>query len=169
MSRFIFSDAESVKAQIASLKAEYAEDMEDDATLLLDMLSGSTDFEEVMNKVLSLYIHENTLASARKQREKDLKELRERGEARADGYKALMLSMMQVAGVEKVPLVEGTLSLTKPRTSVNVIDVDALEQPFYSIVRQADKAAIKEAIEAGSTVNGAELVLGEQSISVRVK
>ncbi len=86
-----------------------------------------------------------------------------------DWAKSQMLSLMQQAQQKSMALPEATVSVGKPRQSVNVIDVDALEQPYFRITRQADKKAIAEAIESGTVVNGAELVTGEPSLTIRVR
>lgn len=168
MADYLKLDADAVKVAVNRLLADYPEITEDD-DLLQDMLTGSTDFNEILSRILDKHLTASSQAKAVKERESDLKARRERLEATADGLKGMMISLMNTAGLEKLPLVEATISITKPRTSVNVFDVDALEQPYVRFKREADKKAIAFAIESGIVVNGAELVMGEPSISVRTK
>lgn len=168
MDNYLKLDADAVVAAVHRLLSGYPEIKEDDE-LLQDMLTGSTDFNEIMSRILDKHLTASSQAKAVKEREADLKARRERLEATADGLKGMMMSLMNTAGLDKLPLVEATISITKPRTSVNVLDVEALEQPYVRFKREADKKAIASAIESGIVVNGAELVMGEPSISIRTK
>jgi hypothetical protein len=83
--------------------------------------------------------------------------------------RGLIKAVMQAAKLDKVQLTEATLSITKPRQSVNVTDLEALPQGFYRLKREADKAALKTALEQGETIPGAELRFGDASLMVRTK
>ena len=104
-----------------------------------------------------------------KEREADLEERRKRYEQQAEAYKTLMLSLMQYASQDKVTLTEATLSITKPRSSVEVTDLLELPQGYWRLERIADKAAIKKSIDAGETIPGASLKTGEAGLTIRSK
>lgn len=99
----------------------------------------------------------------------DLAERKARYQRKADAMKALIQSIMESAGLHKLALPEATLSILSGRTSVNVTDVNELPQGFYSTERKADKKALKSALEKGEAIPGAELVMGEDTLTVRVK
>ncbi len=80
-----------------------------------------------------------------------------------------MLQLMEAAQQDKVTLAEATLSITKPRTSVQVLDIDALPQGFFRNERKPLTTEIKAALEGGDKVPGAELVLGSSGLMVRTK
>lgn len=167
--RYIQIDAQNVINQMKTLFGTYAMEFDDDADLYSTALEGETDFYEIMSRLVAAYQEADAMAEATKERERQLKLRRERFEHRASSIKAVMQNLMSEAKQDKVQLTEATVSFLKPRTSVNVIDVDELEQPYVKLVRQADKKAIASAIESGIVVNGAELVTGEPSISIRTK
>ena len=165
---YIFKDAETVKTAIRALFAKFPE-LEGDDDFRLDVLEGETDLHQIVSKAVSERSEAATLAEAIKLRESDLSARRARYERKADAFKSLIRDLMQTAMVDKITLVEATISTVKPRTSVDVLDVDALPQGFFKIERKADKTAIKAAIESGDAIPGAALVTGEPSITIRVK
>jgi hypothetical protein len=165
---YVFKDAEVVKAEISRLLTVYPEIVED-VELLADSIEGETGLYKILERALSARQEADMMASAIKDREAALKERRERYERQGDAYKYLMLSLMQYAEQDKVTLVEGTLSVTKPRSSVGIEDVNQLPQGFYKTERVADKKAIKEAIDAGAEVPGAYMQTGEAGLTIRVK
>lgn len=165
---YLFKDAQFVRTQIQALIAAYPE-LEEDSTLLADMLDGETDLHRVLEKLLNERREAETMATAVKDREADLTERRKRFERKADGVKKIMLQLMEAAQQDKVTLTEATLSITKPRTSVQVLDVDALPQGFFRNERKPLTTEIKAALEAGDKVPGAELVLGSSGLMVRTK
>lgn len=165
---YLFKDAQFVRTQIQALIAAYPE-LEEDATLLADMLDGETDLYRVLEKLLNERLEAETMATALKDREGDIVDRRKRFERKADGVKKIMLKLMEAAQQDKVTLTEATLSITKPRTSVHVLDVDALPQGFFRNERKPLTTEIKAELEAGHKVPGAELVLGNSGLMVRTK
>lgn len=165
---YLFKDAQFVRTQIQALIAAYPE-LEEDATLLADMLDGETDLYRVLEKLLNERREAETMASAVKEREGDLTERRKRFERKADGVKKIMLQLMEAAQQDKVTLTEATLSITKPRTSVQVLDIDALPQGFFRNERKPLTTEIKAALESGDKVPGAELALGNSGLMIRTK
>jgi len=165
---FIQVDAENIKAQIADLLAVYPELAEDDQ-LFLDTLEGSTGLFEILSKLVAERCEAESMVNAIKERVSDLAARRARFERRSEAMKKLAKGLMDAAHQPKITLPEATLSVLKPRTSVNVIDADQLPQGFFSIVRQPDKKAIGEALLAGEQIPGAELALGDEGLMIKVK
>lgn len=165
---FVFNDAQFVRTQINALIAAYPE-LEEDATLLADALEGETGLHEILTRLLVERREAETMASAIKEREADLVERRKRFERKADGMKKIMLKLMEASQQDKVVLTEATLSVTKPRTSVEVIDAEALPQGFFRIERKPLSSEIKDALESGHPVPGASLSLGNPGLMVRTK
>ena len=165
---FVFKDAQFVRTQINALIAAYPE-LEEDATLLADALEGETGLHEILTRLIVERREAETMASAIKEREADLVERRKRFERKADGVKKIMLQLMEVAHQDKVVLTEATLSITKPRESVEVLDLDALPQGTFKLQRVADKAALKAMLMAGDIIPGAQLQIGETGLTVRTR
>jgi DNA repair exonuclease SbcCD ATPase subunit len=168
MGSFVFKDAQAVRTQILALIVAYPE-LEEDATLLADSLEGETDLHRVLEKLLGERREAETMASAIKEREGDMQERRKRFERKSAGVKKIILQLMEAAHQEKITLPEATLSITKPRVSVDVTDLDALPQGFFKTERKALTAEIKTALESGNAIPGAQLVMGDVGLTVRVK
>jgi hypothetical protein len=168
MGSFVFKDAQNVRTHILALIAAYPE-LEEDATLMADMVAGETDLERVLEKLLNERREAETMALAIKERESDMSERRKRFERKADGAKKIMLQLMEAAQQDKVTLPEATLSVGKARESVEVIDADALPQGFYRSERKPLSKEIMEAFKAGQPVPGAQLRFGSPSLTVRTR
>lgn len=165
---YLQADASYVKKAVHDLLTAYPE-LAEDEELKLDTLEGETDFNRIVTRCLNERLEADTLAKAIKEREGELRERRSRFERKADAMKKLIKDMMDSADIDKLTLPEATLSVTSPRTSVNVLDVEELPQGYYKTTRSADKTAIKSALEAGETIPGAELALGESGLTIRTK
>lgn len=165
---YIFRDADAVKAQVRHFIAAHPE-ITEDAEFLADVLEGETDLHKVIEKALTERQEALMMATAIKARMSDLSERMKRYEAKADTMKGLARDLMLASGLDKLPLPEATLTITKPRLSVEVLDVNDLPQGFFATERKADKKAIMEAFEAGMKVPGADVVKSDFGLTVRVK
>lgn len=161
-------EASIVAKEIEQLFAAYP-DLADDDALRADMVEGSTDFAEIMSRVLDHEREAKGMLAAIKKRAEDLTERRQRWERRVDAMRSLMLNLMSAADQQKVVLPEATISIAKGRETVEVTDVDALPQGFYSLERKADRIGIMGALMAGEVVPGAALRTGDAGIVVRAK
>lgn len=166
--KYLHIDAQTVKAQVASLLNDYPE-LAEDEVLRADVIEGETDLTKIVARAFNARQEAETMAEAIKLREKELAERRSRYERSSGAMKRLIQTLMECAHQDKITLPEATLSVTKPRESVNVIDVDQLPQGFFKTIRQADKKALNDALMAGETIPGAELALGDSGLMVRTK
>lgn len=164
-----------LRANIADFRAQWHDILEaypelaEDESLRADILDAETDFNRLVERLTSRLLDALELASGAKARKQEVAERQSRFERQAEGFRELLKGLMQFADMQKVVLPEATVSITKPRTKVNIIDVNELPQGFYAVERKPKSAEIKAALEAGQTVPGAELVLGEDGLMVRTK
>lgn len=165
---FIHVDAKSVEASIADLMAAYPELAEDDV-LLLNTIQGATSLFEIAAKAVELKAEADTMAEALKLRISDLEARKARFNRQSEAMRKLIKGLMDAVGQTKLILPEATLSVTAPRTTVNVTDSDQLPQGYYRLERIADKKAIGAALMAGNEIPGAELALGEEGLTIRQK
>lgn len=168
MDKFIYIDAQDVKAQIAALIDQFPE-LNEDEELRLDTFEGETDLFAIVTRALDARQEAIGMAEGVKARMNDLATRKARFEKKSDAMKRLIQSLMVAAGQDKLMLPEASLSITAGRESVNVLDVEALPQGYYKTERKADKTAIKSAILAGEEIPGAELVLGDEGLTIRTK
>jgi hypothetical protein len=166
MSGFIQVDIAAFKAPVHDLLAAYPELAEDD-DLREDMIAGETDMVPLIERLLKRKLDADTMVSAIKERKSEIAERQARFERQAEGYKTLIKSMMIAADLDKVTLPDATVSVTKPRTKVNILDVNELPQGFFVTERKPKSADIKAALERGEEIPGAELVLGDDGLMVR--
>lgn len=168
MADYIALDVKQLEREIGALLDAYPE-LADDDELRADMLEGSTDLERIASRI----VRRRTLAVAGvvgiKVVEADLKERRARFERQEEAMKALLKRVLTLAGADKLTLPEATVSITKPRESVDVQDVGALPQGYFNTIRQADKKAIGDALKAGEAIPGAALTVGEAGLTIRSK
>jgi hypothetical protein len=83
--------------------------------------------------------------------------------------RALAHKVMDWAGVRKIELLQATLSIRAGVPRVIVTDEAALPDQYVRIKREADRPIIKEHIQQGISVPGAEISNSEPVLSIRVK
>lgn len=165
---FLQVDIAAFKAQWADMLAAYPELSEDD-DLRADMLEGSTDIAPLVSRMVRMMNERKALAEGLSGYIGDLQERKARELRGADGLKALLKSLMLAADLPKLILPEATVSITKPRVTVEITDEAALPQGFVKIERTAKKSEIKAALEAGDEIPGARLGLSDEGLMVRTK
>jgi hypothetical protein len=109
------------------------------------------------------------MVSAIKERKGEIAERQARFERQSEGYKTLIKSMMIAADLDKVTLPDATVSVTKPRITVEITDLEAIPQGYAKFEKKPDKTAIKAALEAGNDIPGAALGLSDEGLMVRQK
>lgn len=168
MSDYIVLDAAYTAKAIDAMIAAYPE-LLDDEELRADSIEAETSMPDIMSRLVRLRGERLAIAEGLNGYIQDLIARRDRLSKGADAIKGLMVKLMVAARLPKLTLPEATISLLNGRETVSILDIDALPQGTFALIRQPDKAAIKAMIDAGEDVPGAGLVHGEPSISVRVK
>ena len=168
MNDYIAIDAAYTSKAIDAMLAAYPELMEDEE-VRADSLDGETNLIPMLSRIIKARGERLALAEGLNGYIKELTERRDRMARGADGLKGLALKLMATASLPKVELPEATLSVSTGRSSVSIIDIDALPQGTFTTERKPDKAAIKAMLEAGEDIPGAALVSGENVLTVRCK
>lgn len=164
--RYLAVDIANLEAHIAALTAQFPE-LTEDTELRADMLEGETDINSVLSRLLSQQRHAVSMAKARADRIKDLQSLKAKDDRRDEIMRAMLLRILKAANLPKAQLVEGTVSITKGRTSVEISDEAALPKKFVKVTTTPDKTLIKAELEAGRKVKGAALREGTETLMVR--
>ncbi len=164
---YLTADIANLEAHIHELFAAYP-DLAEDEELRADMLEGETDLHSVLTRLVNIERDADSMAKAIAERQRDLSARKARSEKRKDAMRALMLRVMKAAGATKAQLPEATVSVSKGRDSVDIIDDKKLPRWAYETVRKPDKKAIMERLAANKNVPGAALVTGDDMVSVRV-
>lgn len=161
-------DLERAQLELAiqSLKAQFPE-LQHDEELLIDVLEGETNFNEVMSTLAKEIKVAKANVSGIKEVTKELKERQARFEAREEFARNLAQKLMEVAGVKKLTLPVATINITNVSPSVIITDESALPDEFMRIKKEPNKTAIKAALEAGQSVSGAVMSNGSTTVSIR--
>lgn len=133
----------------------------------LDELQGS--LADKLSRIARWRATENALAAAGKAEAKRLTDRAKSREARVDRLDAAVQALMERLGTTKVDTDVATFAIQKPggKDPVVVDDEAGLPDAFVRIKREADKEAIRAAIEAGDVVAGCHIQ--KRSPVLRVK
>lgn len=164
----IHMTATALKSEIERLLSSFPELAEDD-DFRADVLEGETDFFAVIERLLRREREAASMVTAIKERQADLKDRRDRFERQSDVCRKIIKELMITAQLPKVQLAEATIVITSPRVKVSVFNAEALPQGFFAVERKPKTAEIKSALEAGDQIPGAELVFGDEGLTVRAK
>ena len=162
--------ARQLQQDIANLYLQFPELKEDDEMLRIDTLEGATDLKELLTVILRATEDAKALRDGTKARLDDLKARADRFKMRIEFLRAMMTKILESAGVKKIELPEATLSM-RAGTPHLLGDPDPaiLPDDLCRIVREPDKAKIKERLLSGGIVDGFALSNAEPGLSVRVK
>ena len=166
--QYLHLDAQFVKAAIGKLLETYPE-LSEDADLCAGVIEGETNAYRIIERALEQRQEAEMMAGAVQTRMIEMSARQGRYVRKSEAMKSLIKSIMKVANLPKLTLPEATLSITTPRETVGIIDIDELPQGYFKTIRQADKAAIKDALAGGQDVPGAALVIGSEGLSIRTK
>lgn len=165
---YVFREAGLVRHQIEALKSVYPE-ITEDADLLADVLEGETELNAILAKLVDFVLDAESMAESVKARKNEIAERQKRYERQGESGRKIIQQLMESAQQSKIALPEATLSITAARTSVNILDADALPQGFFKTERKPLSKEIKAALEHGDSIPGAELVMGDCGLMVRTK
>lgn len=150
--------------QIAAELAPYR----DDETFYLDNFEGATDALEMIDMLQAAEQQDRASMEAISNHMATLKMRADRFKMRAETARRLQHKIMQAMQIRKLERPLATLSIRAGSVSVEITD----ERSIPTQLRKPgapDKTAIRAQIEAGENVPGAELVRGEDTLSVRIK
>jgi len=165
---YLYDHARIVRNQIEALKGIYPE-LEEDADLLATTVEGETEFERVIDKLVSFVREAETMAEAVKARKDEIAERQKRFERQGEAGRKIILSLMDAAQQPKLTLAEATLSITKPREKLNIWAEEEIPQGYVRLIREPDKKAIMAALRSGNDIPGAELEVGQPSLMIRTR
>jgi hypothetical protein len=168
MTANLYLHAQFVRAEIGKLFDRFPE-LKDDVDLRFDTIEGETDAHRIISRALTERQEAQMMVDGINSRLADLTGRRARYERRSEFMKELIRGVLKAAKLDKLALPEATVSILPGRQSVGISDMNDLPQGFYKISREADKAAIKKALDAGEDVPGAHMVIGSEGLSIRTK
>lgn len=130
------------KGRLAQI-AEFVREQSDDEELLLDMLEGETDLFEIVRKLLDANEDDEGRKAALTEQMNIRKERRDKCDSRITKRRELIRELMEIGGVQKLPLPEATISRQKVKAKVTVKEADAVPQEFCKVTYKPDMEKIK--------------------------
>ncbi len=163
--QYLAYDVAMLEAAFADLLAAFPE-LAEDETLRADTIEGETDAHRVLGRIIAIERDANSMLAAITERARELSDRKGRFERRKEAMRAMALRLMKAGGLTKVPLAEATVSVSKGRDSVEIVDEAALPRSYVKVTTTPDKGLIREALVAGKAVKGAALMTGEDTLRV---
>lgn len=159
-------------SKLYEIANEYAElaNSEMDAEMIADTLEGiQGEFEGKAEQLLAIIKNEQALEAALKAEAKNLNNRAKSCANKVSSIKSYLIESMNTmdkkslnAGVHKITVRNGV-------QSVNVLDLEKIPHEFveYETTIKPDKNLIKEKLKLGESVDGVELVTGNQSLLIK--
>ena len=161
------ADLKLIERVSAELRGMLGEDF--DGETFWDSLDGETDAVDLVDHLLRKALDDKAMSEAAKAYAGEISDRAKRIAARSDAQKKAILSILQATGEKKLERPLGTVSRRAGGISLRITDEAEIPSQLTVTTVSPDKAAIKKALQAGESVPGAELVTGDETISVRVK
>ena len=146
-------------------------DLDEDPKLWLDTLDGQTDAVDTIRQLIRASIDADLLAEATRQRQAEITARVERAERRKQAFRAAAVSLMDLAGIARLPEPDFSARVQAGQSHLGPIDLDALPPEFVDtevvVTRRPLKDRILAALKAGQTVAGAQLRHGSPFLVVK--
>lgn len=145
-------------AQSALHRLEAAGDIEaDEAAALAVLEQDAPEIDDVLARLLRTMDEAKANEKAAEARIDALLLRRDRYRRQSEEYRRTVFAILEALGVRKWRNAEFSVSVADGRPSVVITDADALPSQFVRTKVEPDKAALKDALEAGEVIDGAML------------
>ena len=141
----------------------------DDEDTLLDTLDGETDAVDVLGKLIEERLEVLGYEAANKELAEQYKKRADKMASKADAINQQMKHLLNAIGVKKVNHALATVSITKPRWSVEVVDEAQVPTQLKVTTSKPDLRAIKKILDDGEPVPGCRPKVGYEGVTVRIK
>lgn len=160
---------EIIKSQIAQLRLQYGELESDEESWLLT-LESQTDLNELADKLIDRERECAALAGGIASRIAELENRQARFVDQSKRIRDVLFALLQAANVPKLERPEATISISKGRDRVEIVDEAAVPDAFCNIKRTPNKTLIKELLTGTSVKpNWARISKSEPSLLMRTK
>ena len=160
-------DFKLIQLMAEEIRAALGDDF--DAEAFLDTLDGETDAADIADRLLAELADAEAMAEAIRGQEADMKARRQRYDMRGEAFRRQLLNLLDAIGEKKIERPRATVSRRAGLPSVQITDEAAIPSQLCKTTVAPDKAAIKAQLMAGETVPGAQIVVGDDGVTVRTK
>jgi hypothetical protein len=158
---------DEVKAQIQRLLSDCPELRNDDEALVLS-LESETDIIELCQRLVRSIKQNEAYSDGLKEYISELRGRQEAFARRETGLKAILLSVMEAAGVKTLRLPIATLS-ARPNQHVVIVDPEKIPKLYQRWKWEPMKNEIRAALKEGKEVPGCVLSNPEPSLTILTK
>ena len=141
----------------------------DDEDTLLDTLDGETDAVDVLGKLIQERLEVLGYEATNKELAEQYKRRADKMASKADAINQQMRHLLNAMGVKKVNHALATVSITKRRWSVEVVDEAQVPTQLKITTSKPDLRAIKKILDDGEPVPGCRPKVGYEGVTVRTK
>ena len=160
-------DPQTIRRWADEIRAELGDDF--DPETFMDTLDGMTDAADIADRMIADMLAAEAMGEAIRGEIADLTARRDRYDARKDAFRRQLLSLLDATGEKKMERPRATISRRAGLPSVQIIDEAAIPSQLCKTTVAPDKAAIKAQLLAGEAVPGAQILMGADGVTVRVK
>jgi len=142
-------------------------ELKSDDDFKLDILEGSTDLLEIVDKLMiNLSLTEGYVEGIKITRARiDARSVRLKN--KSDVIRSIIRRLLEAAEMRKFTVPHGTASLTAKPQNVEIVDEGLLPEEFFRITKSPNKTLIGEKLKAGEDVPGAQLSNGGETLTIR--
>jgi hypothetical protein len=141
-----------------------------DEETLADTASGETNLVDMLGVVVRSMLDDKAVCAALRERLSDMQARLGRLDDRAEKKRALVIEVMERAGLKKLAEPDFTASLRAGRPPIVLIDEGAVPNEYWRPQpAKLDKQGLYSALRDGRDIPGAVLGNAEPSISVRTR
>jgi len=158
-------DVDMLRRTIELLLERYPE-LSADEELRADMLEGTTDFRETMERLLRRTQDAIYLSNACQAAMRDIKDRQDRFDKRVEFGRELMKRLMEVAEIRKMEFPTATISIRVVPPAVVILDESVIPEDFMRIKKEPNKTLLKEMLEK-MDVPGVTMSNGGTAITIR--
>lgn len=153
------------------INAEYIArmiDAGDDLQLLVDTIEGETQLFECLDAVHESILEDQAMLTGIETVVATLRLRTEAAMARQQKKRDAIFKALTKLGIPSVKRPTATFSIRKGVEKVEIVNEADIPTQFYKNNPILQRAALTKALKEGEKVPGAELVIGPQSLSIRV-
>jgi Gp157 protein len=141
----------------------------DDAAVLKVLEGHGVEVANLLERVVAAALEAEKLEEACAQRIDDLVTRRQRFAHLGEAWRGTALAMMDALDIKRHRAPEFTLTLGDGLQKVMIEDEAKLPEEYWRITREPNKIAIKDDLQQGVVIPGAELGIGAPRLIVRTR
>jgi len=154
---------------IITMLSEELAPFKDDLEVFWDTLDGETDVMEAVGSIIEQIVETDAQYKAVQTIIEKYSNRKNTIQRRRDSLKLSLKRLLLWTGQSKIPHTLATISLRKGAEALLIHDERKIPSQLCKVTITPDKVAIKNQLKAGVQIDGAELVAGPETISIRMK